>query len=105
LLPLTRVAASQLGTLSPLRGAREMRPRHIRYSVAAVPYRCRCVNMRRSRELAMALAQQKPDPTARRDPATVKAVVAALAAKFGNRLVTSQAVRRQAAHIMTSIAK
>src|SRR5262244_2874986 len=52
----------------------------------------------------MALAQQKPDPTARRDPATVKAVVAALAAKFGNRLVTSQAVREQHANTTTWIA-
>src|SRR5437764_2508760 len=46
----------------------------------------------------MALAQQKPDPIARRDPAPVNAVIAALAAKFGNRLVTSQAVREQHAN-------
>jgi D-lactate dehydrogenase (cytochrome) len=52
----------------------------------------------------MALAQQKPDPMARRDPAAVKAVVAALAAKFGNRLVTSQAVREQHANTTTWIA-
>jgi D-lactate dehydrogenase (cytochrome) len=52
----------------------------------------------------MALAQQKPDPMARRDPAAVKAVIAALAAKFGNRLVTSQAVREQHANTTTWIA-
>src|SRR5260221_6247522 len=51
----------------------------------------------------MALAQQKPDPMARRDPAAVKAVIAALAAKFGNRLVTSQAVRQQHANTTTWI--
>src|SRR6059058_6078864 len=52
----------------------------------------------------MALAQQKPDPLARRDPAAVNAVIAALAAKFGNRLVTSQAVREQHANTTTCIA-
>src|SRR5438034_10307428 len=52
----------------------------------------------------MALAQQKPDPIARRDPAAVNAVIAALAAKFGNRLVTSQAVREQHANTTTLIA-
>src|SRR5438093_4003689 len=52
----------------------------------------------------MALAQQKPDPIARRDPAAVNAVIAALAAKFGNRLVTSQAVREQHANTLTWIA-
>src|SRR6201982_2698635 len=52
----------------------------------------------------MALAQQKPDPMARRDTAAVKSVVAALAAKFGNRLVTSQAVREQHANTTTWIA-
>src|SRR5438874_729143 len=52
----------------------------------------------------MALAQQKPDPLARRDPAAVNAVIAALAAKFGNRLVTSQAVREQHANTTTWIA-
>src|SRR5437764_9643253 len=51
----------------------------------------------------MALAQQKPDPIARRDPAAVNAVIAALAAKFGNRLVTSQAVREQHANTTTWI--
>src|SRR5437870_9415463 len=52
----------------------------------------------------MALAQQKPDPIARRDPAAVNAVIAAVAAKFGNRLVTSQAVREQHANTTTWIA-
>src|SRR5438874_3839216 len=52
----------------------------------------------------MALAQQKPDPLARRDPAAVNAAIAALAAKFGNRLVTSQAVREQHANTTTLIA-
>src|SRR5436305_5894300 len=52
----------------------------------------------------MALAQQKPDPIARRDPAAVNAVIAALAAKFGNRLVTSQAVREQHGNTTTWIA-
>src|SRR5260370_33308192 len=40
----------------------------------------------------------------RRDPAAVEAVIAALAAKFGNRLVTSQAVRGQHANTTTWIA-
>src|SRR5260221_6766838 len=52
----------------------------------------------------MARAKKKPDPMARRDPAAVKAVSAALAAKFGNRLVTSQAVREQHASTTTWIA-
>src|SRR5437016_10847140 len=52
----------------------------------------------------MALAQQKPDPIARRDPAAVNAVIAALAQKFGNRLVTSRAVREQHANTTTWIA-
>src|SRR2546421_13058913 len=52
----------------------------------------------------MAPAQAKSDPITRRDPAAVKAVVAALAAKFGNRLVTSQAVREQHANTTTWIA-
>src|SRR5438067_6756993 len=54
--------------------------------------------------VAMAPAQAKPDRITRRDPAAVKAVVAALAAKFGNRLVTSQAVREQHANTTTWIA-
>jgi D-lactate dehydrogenase (cytochrome) len=40
----------------------------------------------------------------RRDPGAIAAVVAALAAKFGNRLVTSQAVREQHANTTTWIA-
>jgi D-lactate dehydrogenase (cytochrome) len=52
----------------------------------------------------MALAQQEPDRITRRDSGAVRAVVAALAAKFGNRLVTSQAVREQHANTMTWIA-
>ena len=52
----------------------------------------------------MPLAQEKPDRITRRDPAAVKAVIAALAAKFGNRLVTSQAVREQHANTTTWIA-
>jgi D-lactate dehydrogenase (cytochrome) len=60
--------------------------------------------MRAARELAMALAQPKPDRIRGRDPAAVNAVLAALAAKFGNRLVTSQAVREQHANTTTWIA-
>src|SRR5712691_3540022 len=41
------------------------------------------------------------DRHARRDPGAVKAVVGALAAKFGNRLVTAQAVREQHANTTT----
>jgi D-lactate dehydrogenase (cytochrome) len=52
----------------------------------------------------MAPAQAKPAPITRRDPAAVKAVIAALAARFGNRLVTSQAVREQHANTTTWIA-
>ena len=52
----------------------------------------------------MALAQPKPDRITRRDPAAVKAVLTALAAKFGNRLVTSHAVREQHANTTTWIA-
>src|ERR671931_163710 len=54
--------------------------------------------------VAMAPAQAKPDRITRRDPAAVKAVIAALAAKFGNRLVTSQAVCEQHANTTTWIA-
>src|SRR5437868_1266353 len=54
--------------------------------------------------VAMAPAQAKPDRITRRDPAAVKAAIAALAAKFGNRLVTSQAVREQHANTTTWIA-
>jgi D-lactate dehydrogenase (cytochrome) len=49
------------------------------------------------------IAHATPQP-ARRDPAAVKSVVAALAARFGNRLVTSQAVREQHANTTTWIA-
>src|SRR5438552_2635908 len=52
----------------------------------------------------MAPAQAKPDPITRRDPAAVKAVIAALAARFGNRLVTSRAVREQHANTTSWIA-
>jgi D-lactate dehydrogenase (cytochrome) len=52
----------------------------------------------------MALAQEKSDRSTRRDPNAVKAVVAALTAKFGNRVVTSQAVREQHANTTTWIA-
>jgi D-lactate dehydrogenase (cytochrome) len=52
----------------------------------------------------MALVEQSPDRGARRDPYAIKNVVAALAAKFGNRLVTSQAVREQHANTTTWIA-
>src|SRR6478735_7584100 len=52
----------------------------------------------------MAPAQAKPDRITRRDPAAVKAVIAALAARFGNRVVTSQAVREQHANTTTWIA-
>src|SRR5256884_8659020 len=52
----------------------------------------------------MALMQEKSDRIPRRDPNAVKGVVAALAAKFGNRLVTSQAVREQHANTTTWIA-
>jgi D-lactate dehydrogenase (cytochrome) len=52
----------------------------------------------------MALVQEKSDRITRRDPNAVKAVVAALTAKFGNRVVTSQAVREQHANTTTWIA-
>jgi D-lactate dehydrogenase (cytochrome) len=52
----------------------------------------------------MALAQEKPDRIRRRDPDAVKAAVAALTAKFGNRVVTSRAVREQHANTTTWIA-
>jgi D-lactate dehydrogenase (cytochrome) len=53
-----------------------------------------------------ALSASLTDPTTatRRDPKAVAAVVAALAAKFGNRLVTSQAVREQHGNTTTWIA-
>jgi D-lactate dehydrogenase (cytochrome) len=52
----------------------------------------------------MALMAETSDQSARPDPKVVKAVVAALAARFGNRLVTSQAVRDQHANTTTWIA-
>jgi D-lactate dehydrogenase (cytochrome) len=52
----------------------------------------------------MALLQEKSEQTSRRDPNAIKAVVAALAAKFGNRLVSSQAVREQHGNTTTWIA-
>jgi D-lactate dehydrogenase (cytochrome) len=39
--------------------------------------------------------------TSRIDPAAIEAVTRALAARFGNRLVTSQAVREQHGHTLT----
>src|SRR6266852_4172699 len=50
------------------------------------------------------MASAQPVAKSRRDPNAVKAVVAALAAKFGNRLVTSLAVREQHANTTTWIA-
>ncbi len=47
-----------------------------------------------------AAVQEQPAGRAR-DPAAVNAVIAALAAQFGNRLVTSQAVREQHANTTT----
>jgi D-lactate dehydrogenase (cytochrome) len=49
----------------------------------------------------MALAQQSAPP--RRDPAAVETAVRALAARFGNRLVTSLAVREQHGNTITWI--
>jgi D-lactate dehydrogenase (cytochrome) len=52
----------------------------------------------------MALVQEKFDRITRRDPNAIEAAVAALAAKFGNRLVTSRAVREQHANTTSWIA-
>ncbi len=52
----------------------------------------------------MALLEEQPDRSTGRDPNAVKVVIAALTAKFGNRLVTSQAVREQHANTTTWIA-
>ncbi len=52
----------------------------------------------------MTSAAENSERITRRDPKAVKAVIAALAAKFGNRLVTSQAVREQHANTTTWIA-
>src|SRR4029077_10580988 len=49
------------------------------------------------------MASQAATVTARRDPEGVVAVVHALAARFGNRLVTSLAVREQHANTTTWI--
>ena len=51
----------------------------------------------------MALAAETASASARRDPKAVEAAIGALAAKFGNRLVTSQAVREQHGNILTWI--
>src|SRR5262245_5867351 len=51
----------------------------------------------------MALAAQSVTPRAR-DPRAVEAAIAALAAAFGNRMVTSLAVRQQHANTFTWIA-
>jgi D-lactate dehydrogenase (cytochrome) len=52
----------------------------------------------------MAELLERTHPIARRDPNAVQAALAALAARFGNRLVTSQAVREQHANTTTWIA-
>jgi D-lactate dehydrogenase (cytochrome) len=52
----------------------------------------------------MALVQEKSDRITRRDPNAIEAAVAALAAKFGNRVVTSRAVREQHANTTSWIA-
>jgi D-lactate dehydrogenase (cytochrome) len=51
----------------------------------------------------MAGATLAPSAEKARDPAAIKAVVEKLAAAFGNRLVTSQAVREQHGHTLTWI--
>src|SRR5499425_1929554 len=51
----------------------------------------------------MAVVERQGDRRENRDPNAVQAAVAALAAKFGNRLVTSQAVREQHANTTTWI--
>src|ERR1700682_6832249 len=50
----------------------------------------------------MAMTAETPAPP-RRDPKAIEAVVRALAARFGNRLVTSQAVRQQHGNTVTWI--
>src|SRR4030081_138552 len=52
----------------------------------------------------MAMTEERSERSGRRDRKAVKAAVATLAAKFGNRLVTSQAVREQHANTTTRIA-
>jgi D-lactate dehydrogenase (cytochrome) len=51
----------------------------------------------------MALAAVEAVAETRRNPKAVEAVIGALAARFGNRLVTSQAVREQHGNILTWI--
>jgi D-lactate dehydrogenase (cytochrome) len=51
----------------------------------------------------MTVMERQQDRRAQRDPNAVQAAVAALAAKFGNRLVTSQAVREQHGNTTTWI--
>src|SRR5882757_6325845 len=52
----------------------------------------------------MALAAVEAVAETRRNPKAVEAAIGALAARFGNRLVTSQAVREQHGNILTWIA-
>src|SRR6266480_6134742 len=51
----------------------------------------------------MALAAAEAVAETRRNPKVVDAAIGALAARFGNRLVTSQAVREQHGNILTWI--
>src|SRR5262245_17963458 len=51
----------------------------------------------------MALTTQASDRAVRSDPQAAKTAIAALTAKFGNRVVTSQAVRKQHANTTTWI--
>jgi D-lactate dehydrogenase (cytochrome) len=52
----------------------------------------------------MALSSETPSRATRSDPTASKAAIAALTAKFGNRVVTSRAVREQHANTTTWIA-
>ncbi len=52
----------------------------------------------------MTLLEERSDRIAQRDPGALKTALAALAARFGNRLVGSQAVREQHANTTTWIA-
>src|SRR5438046_4497034 len=51
----------------------------------------------------MSISAKPSAAAARRDPAAIGAAVQALAARFGNRLVTSQAVREQHGNTVTWI--
>ena len=51
--------------------------------------------------MAGAIAANTTAPEQSRDPTAIAAVIAALAAAFGNRLVTSQAVREQHGNTLT----